>query len=113
MHASILVVENHPDLRTETLAILRREHYDCEGVGTGQAALLKLREHDYQYILLDIDAPTDGSAVYDSCAESGTLGKLVLLTAVEELDEMPESASNCALLRKPFDTRELLARIAR
>jgi DNA-binding response OmpR family regulator len=110
MRPSILVVENHPDLRAEILAILQRENYECEGVGSGAAALLKIREHDYSYILLDVDPATAGGSFYESCAKDGTLGKVVLLTDFDETSEMPPSARACAVLRKPFDTKQLLAR---
>lgn len=113
MAASILVVENHPDLRAEIVAILQREHYECEGVSTGNAALLKIRDHDYRYILVDVDEPTGATALYDSCAANGTLKKLVLLTDVDDLRDMPASASECSMLQKPFDTKELLDRITR
>ena len=111
MRPSILVVENHPDLRAEILATLQREHYECEGVGTGDAALLKIREHNYQYILVDVDAPTAAENVFDSLtAQTETRDKIVLLTN-NEADDMPEAAAKCAQLRKPFDTKQLLARL--
>ena len=113
MRPSILVVESHSDLRSEIVAILSRENYACEGVSTGAAALLKIRDHDYQYIVLDVDAPTAGDELYDSCAANGTLGKLVLLTDFDETSEMPPSAKDCMVLRKPFDTKQLLDRVSR
>jgi DNA-binding response OmpR family regulator len=113
MNRAILVVENHPDLRAEIIAILSRAKYECEGVSTGEAALLKIREHDYRYILLDVDSDTAGSALVDSCAASGTLKKIVLMTNVEGAEEMPGSSSECSVLRKPFDKTELLSSIVR
>lgn len=113
MRPTILVVENHPDLRREIVATLAREQYECEGVSTGEAALLKIREHDYRYILLDVDLPTAGNALYASCAAEGTLKKLVLISDEDQMDDMPASAAECLVLRKPFDTKQLLARITR
>ena len=114
MKRSILVVENHPDLRAEILAALDREEYECEGVGTGAAALLKLREHDYSYILLDTDAPTAGAELFASLARRpAELDHVILITENENPEEMPASASVCPTLCKPFDTKQLLARIKR
>ena len=113
MRTSIHVVENHADLRAEIVAALQRENFDCEGVSNGSAALLKIREHDYGYILVDVDEPTAATALYESCAANGTLNRIVLITEADDLRDMPESASACSHLRKPFDTKELLARIAR
>jgi DNA-binding response OmpR family regulator len=110
MRSQILVVENHPDLRAEIVAVLEREHCECEGVSTGEAALLKLREHDYGYIVLDIDAPTAGAAVFDSlAARRGGLEKLILLTESEDPEDMTGAAARCMQLFKPFDAKQLLA----
>ena len=113
MQKRILVVENHPDLRAEILAVLGREQIDCEGVSTGDAAMLKLRDHDYRYVILDVDGATAGKPVFESLRDNGTLGKLVLLTDSDETGEMPRSASECKVLLKPFDGRQLLARLRR
>jgi len=107
----ILVVENHPDLRAEIIAILEREHIGCEAVSSGDDALLKLREQDYQYVILDVDGATAGNPVFETLRETGHLDKLVLLTGSDETGEMPRSASECTVLLKPFDRRQLLARV--
>ena len=113
MPATILVVENHPDLRAEIQAILQREHLDCDAVSSGDAALLKLREHDYRYVILDVDGATAGKPVFEDLRAHGALAKLVLLTDSDETGEMPRSAAECAVLLKPFDGTQLLARVRR
>jgi DNA-binding response OmpR family regulator len=114
MKTTILVVENHPDLRTEIVAALNREDFECEGVSTGAAAMLKLREHGYQYILLDVDGPTAGSTLFNTlAAEPAGLDSLILITDSDATEDVPASAAGCARLCKPFDTKQLLARIKR
>lgn len=114
MKTSILVVENHPDLRAEIVAILNREDYECEGVSSGAAALLKLREHDYSYILLDVDGPTAGAELFRSlCAKPAALDHVILITDSDSPEEMPAPAAVCPTLCKPFDAKQLLARIQR
>lgn len=110
MKTSILVVENHPDLRAEIVATLNREEYECDGVGNGAAAMLKLREHEYSYILLDVDGLTAGTELLDSIA---TRANVILITDAENPDDIPATASVCPTLAKPFDTKQLLARIKR
>ena len=110
MKQSILVVENHPDLRAEIVATLNREEYECEGVSNGAAAMLKLREHEYSYILLDVDGLTAGSELLDSIA---TRPNVILITDTESEESMPPTAGVCPTLAKPFDTKQLLARIKR
>jgi DNA-binding response OmpR family regulator len=114
MRAQILIVENHPDLRAEIVATLTRENFECEGVSTGAAALLKLREHDYRYIVLDIDARTAGAALFDSLvARRDGLDNVILLTETESPEEMPGPAARCRQLCKPFDAKQLLACVRR
>ena len=108
MSATILVVESHPDLRAEIIATLARKNIKCDGVRNGADALLKVRDHEYHYIVLDVDAVTGGSLLYDDCADKGTLAKLVLLTDAEETAEMPPAAQACSILRKPFDSDQLV-----
>lgn len=113
MRPTILVVENHPDLRAEIMATLVHEHYPCEGVSTGAAAMLKIREQNYGFILIDVDAATQGAALFESCKEAGNLGKVVLLADVDTADEMLDltSSTKCTVLRKPFDRKALLAKL--
>lgn len=114
MPVSILVVENHPDLRAEIVATLNREQYQCDAVGTGDAALLKLRDNNYRYILLDVDAATAGAALFQSLAsDPNSLEKLILITDSDDTLGLRGPAAQCAKLCKPFDTKQLLARIQR
>ena len=109
MRPNILVVENHNDLRSEIVECLRRQHFECVGVSSGDEAMLKLRDGDYKYIVLDVDVSTAGRSVYESCAANGTLSKLVLLTDPDD----GEMSIDCATLRKPFDSVDLLDRVTR
>ena len=113
MRPTILVVENHPDLRAEIMATLTHEDYPCEGVSTGAAALLKVRDQNYAFILIDVDADTAGAAFFESCKASGNLGKVVLLADVDTAEEMLDltSTTKCMVLRKPFDRKALLAKL--
>lgn len=113
LRTSILVVENHPDLRAEIVATLQREHYECEGVSSGEAAMLKIRDHEYRYVLLDVDAETAAGNLFESLSSTPeTRAKIVLLTDGEGTDDLPD-ASGCVYVRKPFDTKQLLSRLRR
>ena len=104
MRPSILVVENYYDLRTEIVAALQREHYPCESVRDGRTALLKLRENDYSYILIDDDEATDARSLLARLkAEPSTREKIIVMSDFPDA-ELP-------YLRKPFDSKALLARL--
>lgn len=93
----VLLVENDADLRSAISSALTRAAFDCDAVATPDAALLKLREHDYAYILADVDSPEEALRI-----ELGTQsGNVIFITEEDEPDA----------LRKPFDSEQLLARL--
>ncbi|HUJ14958.1 MAG TPA: hypothetical protein VL284_14325 [Thermoanaerobaculia bacterium] len=104
MTPSILVVENHHDLCSAIVAAVTREHLACDAVESGDAALVKLRNNEYDYVLVDDDEATAASALVDDLMRQPNAPKLVILTEFEREDGVP-------FLRKPFDSRQLLARI--
>jgi DNA-binding response OmpR family regulator len=104
MDPKILVVENHHDLRSAIVAAFAREHVPCDAVVTGSDALLKLRDHHYAYVLVDDDEETGAGALIDKLTADPKSPKLILLTEFER-DDMP-------FLRKPFDSKQLLARVS-
>ncbi|HEY6894447.1 MAG TPA: response regulator [Rhodanobacteraceae bacterium] len=106
MKLSILVVENHHDLRSAIVAAVNRENLACEAVRSGEAALVKLRSQTYDYILVDDDDATAAAALLDDLASHPDSPKLVLLTEFDRNDDLP-------FLRKPFDSKQLLAKFRR
>lgn len=104
MTRSVLVVEYHHDLRSAIVAALTREHFDCDAVRSGDAALLRLRDHEYQYIFVDDDEATGAAKLLNDLASHPNTPKLVVLTEFDR-DDVP-------FLRKPFDSKQLLARVS-
>jgi DNA-binding response OmpR family regulator len=105
MQPSILVVENHHDLRSAIVAAVTRENLACDAVRSGDAALVKLRNHAYDYILVDDDEATAAAALLNDLARHPDSPKLVLLTESDRADGV-------SFLRKPFDSKQLLAKIS-
>src|SRR5579864_6446177 len=98
MRPSILVVENYRDLSAQILETLQREDYPCESVRNGKAAILKLREHDFEYILVDDDEATDAGSLLAT-----------LKTTRQKIIIMSDDSNDEVSLRKPFDSKALLA----
>jgi len=102
---SVLVVEPYDDLRAGIVSVLQRRNYVCDAVSTPDAAALMLRDHDYAYVVVDVDAPQPTNELVSSLpAESN----IILIT-----DDDNEGDSDHPLLRKPFSRDELLARFVR
>ena len=106
MRRTALVVENHHDLRSAIVAALAREHIECDAVLNGEAARLRLREHRYEYIFVDDDDATAATALLNDLASLPDAPKLVVLTEFDRADNLP-------FLQKPFDSKQLLARVKR
>jgi DNA-binding response OmpR family regulator len=93
----VLLVESDADLRSAISSALTRADYNCDAVATPDAAILKLREHDYAYILADIDPAEEPL----HAALGVQTGEVIFITEEDEPDA----------LRKPFDRQQLLARL--
>jgi len=106
MRRTALVVESHHDLRSAIVAALNREDIECDAVLNGEAARLQLRDHHYEFIFVDDDDATAATALLNDLASQPNAPKLVMLTEFDRQDDVP-------FLRKPFDSKQLLARVKR
>lgn len=105
MRQSVLVVENHHDLRAAMVAALTRENFECDAVLSGEAALLRLQDHDYAYIVVDEDVDTAAAVLLQRVAEHPESSpKLIVLTETDH-------HGDARFLLKPFDSKELLASV--
>jgi DNA-binding response OmpR family regulator len=101
---TVLVVESYPDLRTGIVAALHRVHLDCDAVATPAAATLKLREHGYAYVVVDLDSP---EATDDFVASLDPKSNVILIS---EDDPADPRTNDFVMLRKPFSRDELTAK---
>ena len=113
MPEKILVVEDEISLQ-ETLAYnLRRQGYDVETVGDGNAALEAARRIHPDIILLDIMLPgIDGFEVCRILRQEMTTPVLMLTARDDEIDRIVGLEVGADdYLTKPFSMRELIARV--
>lgn len=110
----LLLVEDEQALSKALKAILERNHYSVDAAYDGQEALEYLEADNYDGVILDIMLPkVDGITVLREIRERGNLIPVLLLTAKSEVDDkvLGLDAGANDYLTKPFNTRELLARI--
>jgi DNA-binding response OmpR family regulator len=105
MVPQVLVVESYADLRAGIVSALQRYSFACDAVATPGAAVLKLREHDYAYVVVDVDSPESTEELISSFAPDAH----VIL--ISEEDPRDERTNTFAMLRKPFSRDELMARV--
>ena len=110
----ILLVEDDRSLSRAVSTILQKNNYTIDCVDNGQLALDYLEQDIYDMVIMDIMMPVmDGITALKNLRKRGSNIPVLMLTAKTEIDDKVEGLDNGAndYLTKPFDTRELLARI--
>lgn len=110
----LLLAEDERSLSRVIIKILEKNNYTAEAVYNGEEALAYLESGDYDAAILDIMMPKmDGITVLKKLRAKGNHIPVIMLTAKSEIDDKVLGLDSGAndYLTKPFDTKELLARI--
>ncbi len=110
----ILLAEDERSLSRVLVTIFQRNHYSVDAVYNGEDALDYLQTGNYDAAVLDIMMPgMDGITVLKKARSSGNRIPILMLTAKGEVDDKVLGLDSGAndYLPKPFDTKELLARL--
>lgn len=110
----LLLAEDEAALSRALKTILERNNYSVDAVYDGQTALEYLESDAYDGVILDIMMPkVDGITVLKQVRSRGSRIPILLLTAKSEVDDkvLGLDAGANDYLTKPFNSRELLARI--
>lgn len=110
----LLLAEDEKDLSKALVAILEHNHYSVDAVYDGEEALAYLEGGNYDGVILDIMMPKmDGITVLKTIRRQGNSVPVLMLTAKSEVDDRVLGLDSGAddYLSKPFDMKELLARI--
>lgn len=110
----LLLCEDERSLSRAVEAILRKNNYSVDAVYDGKDALDYIVNGNYDGIILDIMMPImDGIEVLKTVRSKNIDTPILLLTAKAEIEDKVKGLDCGAndYLTKPFDTRELLARI--
>lgn len=110
----LLLAEDERSLSRAIVKILEKNNYTADAVYNGEDALSFLQSGDYDAAILDIMMPgKDGITVLKTLRTQGNLLPVLMLTAKAEVDDKVLGLDSGAndYLTKPFDTKELLARI--
>lgn len=110
----ILIADDEASLARALVRILEKNHYSAEAVYNGTDALSYLETGNYDAAILDVMMPgPDGIAVLKKLRQNGNPIPVIMLTAKSEIDDKVLGLDSGAndYLTKPFDSRELLARL--
>ena len=114
MNPKILVVEDEKDLARAIRAILEFSKYSVTIAYNGQEALDEVKKQKFEVILMDVMMPVmDGITALKEMRKTGINTPIIMLTAKSQIDDKVEGLDSGAndYLTKPFDKKELLARI--
>lgn len=114
MKGKILIADDEKELARAVGMILKYSDYDVDIVENGEQAIKKTMENVYDVILLDIMMPVkDGIQALKEMRKNNIETPILLLTAKAQIDDKVEGLDAGAndYLTKPFDKKELLARI--
>lgn len=110
----ILLVEDDISLSRALATILQKNNYFVDTVGNGVDALAYLADGLYDAVIMDIMMPKmDGITVLKKLRDNNNNIPVLILTAKTEIEDKVEGLDMGAndYITKPFDSRELLARL--
>ncbi|WP_427179701.1 response regulator transcription factor [Paenibacillus sp. TC-CSREp1] len=113
MNRKVLVVDDESSIVSAIAYALRREGYEVETANDGEEALVKVASFHPQVIILDVMMPKlDGYGVCRRLEDREDIG-IILLTVKNELVDKIVGLEMGAddYMTKPFEIRELLARV--
>lgn len=114
--ARILIANDNVDLLDCCRAILEADGHEVEAVADGRKALWLARNWQPDLVVIDWVMPEmDGSTAIALLRADPTTARLpiLLMSGSEGADEVAANAGADAFLRKPFQSDELLAEVAR
>ena len=110
----ILLADDEASLARALLHILEKNNFSVDAVYNGEDALAYLETDTYDAAILDVMMPKmDGITVLQKIRSQGNSIPIIMLTAKSEIDDKVLGLDSGAndYLTKPFDTRELMARL--
>ena len=109
---SILIVDDHPAIRSTMLDILDEEGFSAEQAVDGEEALAQCLENEYDFVLMDVQMPElNGIQVLTKIREKKqTQSRFIFFSAysVPELEEQADALGSYAFLRKPIKVEKII-----
>ena len=109
-----LLVEDDREIAAQIADALKRERLDVTVATDGQMGLEEALSRSYGLVVLDVMLPKrDGWQICDEIRQSGITTPILMLTARDSVDDRVKGLEGGAddYLAKPFDVRELTARV--
>ena len=111
---TILIVEDNTDISNMIADALNKNGYLCVQAFSGTEALLRIEQSRYDLILLDLMLPGMSGEEFIRKIKPANQTSVIIVSAKDELDSKVDLLSIGAedYMTKPFQIKELLARVA-
>jgi DNA-binding response OmpR family regulator len=110
----LLLIEDYKPLQKSLVQGLREANFAVDFTGDGRVGLWYAKSNDYDVIILDLMLPgLDGLSILKKLRALGNTTHILILTAKDTLEDKVSGLELGAddYLIKPFEFRELLARL--
>lgn len=110
----VLIIEDEPALSSSIDQYLQKEGYLCEIAETYQDAMLKVKDYEYDCVLVDLTLPGgNGLDIIKSLKEEHSQEGIIIISAKHSLEDKIKGLEigSDDYLTKPFHLSELNARI--
>ncbi len=109
----ILIIDDDRELCVLIKRSVLSENIEADFCSTGKAGLLKLREREYQLVILDVMMPgMDGFETLEEIRKESSLPILMFTSRNDSISKVRGLRAGADdYLTKPFDMEELIARI--
>ena len=111
---SVLVVDDEQEFIHTLLKRLRRRGLECEGVFSGEEAISKISEREFDVVLLDMKLPDmDGNSTLVGIKKLRPDTRVIILTGHASINEGIEGMKNGAVdyLMKPVEFVSLFEKL--
>ena len=111
----ILIVDDVASVRKTIKLILEAEGYEINEASSREDAMAKIKSNKPDLILLDIlmyGPSSSGEFVFKlgSTKEYKSI-KIIYVTSVEKVDELPNGSNIVGVISKPFKNAELISKV--
>ncbi|HRW10760.1 MAG TPA: S1 RNA-binding domain-containing protein [Caldilineaceae bacterium] len=113
----VLIIEDHNEISTPLTSWLKRRGCTADSVATTEDALVKLQQHAYDWIIIDIDLPDMNGLAFAQRYRCEFAGAQIIVMSIAErlLRAEEEIAATNAITAfvKPLDTAEIERTLAK